>query len=41
MDEAGVSASSSASPRRGIPTTRYAMEIDANGNAQKYPEVAD
>ena len=34
-------ASSSARPRRGIPATRYAMEIDTNGNAQKYPEVAE
>ena len=41
MDEAGVLASSSARPRRGIPATRYAMEIDTNGNAQKYSEVAE
>ena len=41
MDETGVIASSLARPRRGIPATRCAMEIDTNGNAQKYPEVAD
>ena len=41
MNEVGVLASSSARPRPGISLTRYAMEIDTNGNAKKYPEVAD
>ena len=41
MDEAGVLTSSAARPRRGIPATHYDMEIDTNGNAQKYPGVAD